>query len=292
MILSWVTKPAGSSSRREKTVQRRYVSAEKILDRAGTPEQFRERIALRKGCCSSYIEIAALQVRRQLRRDQQGRSIWSINSATLWSSIMSSQALKATVQQSVRMASQVGTRKKCKIVCLSVKPSIDYNLELVIHYFCHQVAEQHGGGFVWRAGVSFQLRRSFFPQMSKTACMTIEEKTWKNCKFLTETKWLSGASSTNRRPGLNSMGPPCSWGGFVFFLPSCWPNLCRPSEVVLVLTFHKNRCPRSRCLKIWRDLEKKRNRKMQNMPWSSINDLPKLFSSQWVALINCWIFAN
>merc|ERR1712156_113275 len=37
---------------------------------------------------------------------------------------MSSQALKATVQQSVRMASQV--------------------------------AEQHGGGFVWRAGVGYQ----------------------------------------------------------------------------------------------------------------------------------------
>merc|ERR1712241_164173 len=25
-----------------------------------------------------------------------------------------------------------------------------------------QVAEQHGGGFVWRAGVNFQLRTSFF----------------------------------------------------------------------------------------------------------------------------------
>merc|ERR1712012_827322 len=38
--------------------------------------------------------------------------------------IISSQALKATVQRSVRMASQV--------------------------------AEQHGGGFVWRAGVGYQ----------------------------------------------------------------------------------------------------------------------------------------
>merc|ERR1712107_295571 len=47
-----------------------------------------------------------------------------INSATWGSSIMSSQALKATVQQSVRMASQV--------------------------------AEQHGGEFVWRAGVGYQ----------------------------------------------------------------------------------------------------------------------------------------
>merc|ERR1711974_68150 len=44
--------------------------------------------------------------------------------ANLKSIIMSSQALKATVQQSVRMASQV--------------------------------AEQHGGGFVWRAGVGYQ----------------------------------------------------------------------------------------------------------------------------------------
>ena len=78
---------------------------------------------------------------------------------------MSSQALKATVQQSVRMASQVGTRKKCKIVCLLVKPTIDYNLELIIQSFCHQVAEQHGGGFVWRAGVSFQLRTSFFHKL-------------------------------------------------------------------------------------------------------------------------------
>ena len=78
---------------------------------------------------------------------------------------MSSQALKATVQQSVRMASQVGTRKKCKIVCLLVKPTIDYNLELIIQSFCHQVAEQHGGGFVWRAGVSFQLRTSLFHKL-------------------------------------------------------------------------------------------------------------------------------
>merc|ERR1712038_1614858 len=41
--------------------------------------------------------------------------------------IMSSQALKATVQQSVRMASQVAEQQS-----------------------------RHGGGFVWRAGVGYQ----------------------------------------------------------------------------------------------------------------------------------------
>merc|ERR1711874_135209 len=45
----------------------------------------------------------------------------------LKSQIMSSQALKATVQQSVRMASQVVEQQS-----------------------------RHGGGFVWRAGVGYQ----------------------------------------------------------------------------------------------------------------------------------------
>merc|ERR1712002_1177290 len=47
--------------------------------------------------------------------------------ANLKSQIMSSQALKATVQQSVRMASQVVEQQS-----------------------------RHGGGFVWRAGVGYQ----------------------------------------------------------------------------------------------------------------------------------------
>merc|ERR1712128_222068 len=47
--------------------------------------------------------------------------------ANLKSQIMSSQALKATVQQSVRMASQVVEQQS-----------------------------RHGGGFVWRTGVGYQ----------------------------------------------------------------------------------------------------------------------------------------
>merc|ERR1712203_885271 len=57
-------------------------------------------------------------------KDQQSRNIRSLSPH---SQIMSSQALKATVQQSVRMASQVVEQQS-----------------------------RHGGGFVWRAGVGYQ----------------------------------------------------------------------------------------------------------------------------------------
>merc|ERR1712121_412599 len=49
--------------------------------------------------------------------------------------VMSSQALKATVQQSVRMASQVVEQQS-----------------------------RHGGGFVWRAGVGYQYQGGQQPQ--------------------------------------------------------------------------------------------------------------------------------
>merc|ERR1712110_1116157 len=76
--------------------------------------------------------------------------------------IMSSQALKATVQQSVRMASQVVEQQS-----------------------------RHGGGFVWRAGVGYQYQGGQGGQQPQAS-----EQQWKDQRRVSSPRGSGGSTYT------------------------------------------------------------------------------------------------